>query len=350
MKEGEKQIQNISKIISIAIPLLIILLGVAIIFPFLKYMAFGAILVISLYPLYDRLNKKIKRPTLSSIIMIILTILIIFLPLSYASIVIINEASETYEDLLFSLNFDIIDSVAKKIFQGDFNIDAFLATKLVSYRDGIIEEIPNILSSATNIIINMVIMLFLMFYLFRDGDKIYKRFYDSVKIDDDAKRQFFTKIKGMSKAILNGQLVVAIIQGIIGGIGFWIFGVDAPILWGVVMAILSLLPLFGAALVWFPASIILMGKGHVGMGIGLLLYGGIIVSQIDNVIRPIFVGKKGNIHPFLVFVGVLGGISVFGVLGVLLGPLVLGISWAMAEFYIEYSRKLAKNKKASAES
>ena len=135
-------------------------------------------------------------------------------------------------------------------------------------------------------------------------------------------------------ATIYGVIITAIIQGIIGTIGLLIFGVQNPILWGMVMIILAMLPFVGAGLVWFPAAIIKIAGGDLFNGFGLLFYGLFIVSTIDNMIRPKLIGARANIHPVVILLGVLGGLAVFGLMGLIIGPLCLSILMVFIDFYV----------------
>jgi predicted PurR-regulated permease PerM len=144
----------------------------------------------------------------------------------------------------------------------------------------------------------------------------------------------------ITSATIYGQIMLSLVQGALGGLGFLIFGVSSPILWGLVMAIFAFLPVIGTAFIWVPAGLILLVNGLLShsnsllwRGIGLLLYGALIVSTVDNLLRPRIVGRKAHMHPVLVLLGVLGGLQAFGFLGFVIGPLILALLMTFVRIY-----------------
>jgi predicted PurR-regulated permease PerM len=133
-----------------------------------------------------------------------------------------------------------------------------------------------------------------------------------------------------------GTLFIALIQGLLAGVGFWIFGLPQPALWGTLTIITALVPVVGTALIWLPASIYLFSTGVTGMALGLFLWGAILVGSIDNFLRPKLIERYMKVHPFFILISVLGGLSLFGPLGFLLGPLVLSLILALLEIYPEF--------------
>jgi predicted PurR-regulated permease PerM len=171
-----------------------------------------------------------------------------------------------------------------------------------------------------------------MFFLWRDWDRLIKKLHQLIHLRKHHEAHIMSKMNDMTYAIVYGNFIVALIQGAVGALGFMIFGVPSPLVWGLVMAFFSLIHIIGTPVVWVPASLLLILDGissasnnEIIRGVGLFLYGLIIISTIDNILKPKIIGGRGNIHPVLVLIGVLGGIGLFGLIGIIIGPLILGL-------------------------
>jgi len=148
-------------------------------------------------------------------------------------------------------------------------------------------------------------------------------------------------------AVFYGNIFVAIIQGILGGVGFFVLGVESPVLWGFVMILFALIPYFGTAIIWLPAALNLLFKGYLendasytARGIILIVYGILVISSIDNILKPRLIGSKAQVHPVLVLLGVLGGLSLFGFIGLILGPVMLALLMTFVDIYEEEKAEL----------
>ena len=186
---------------------------------------------------------------------------------------------------------------------------------------------------AFNVIAMLFIMIFSMYYFFKDGPAFIEKFKRMSPLSDDYEDRLIEKFSSMTRATIKGTLVIAVIQGCLGGIAFWIFGVPSPLFWGLAMVILSIIPMVGSALVWLPAGIIKVATGSWGEGLGILVVGFGLISTIDNVLRPRLVGKDTAMHPLLIFFGTLGGISVFGIVGFIVGPIIAALFVTIWEIY-----------------
>jgi predicted PurR-regulated permease PerM len=181
------------------------------------------------------------------------------------------------------------------------------------------------------------IMLYLLFFLFRDGERIVAGLVRVVPMGDERERRLLEKFATVSRATVKGTLVVAVVQGTLGGLLFWAVGIDAAIFWGVVMGILSILPAVGPALVWGPAAIILFATGALVQGIVLIVIGTLLIGLVDNFLRPILVGRETEMPDYLVLLATLGGLSVFGLAGFVAGPIVAALCLVLWEMVaLEY--------------
>jgi predicted PurR-regulated permease PerM len=178
--------------------------------------------------------------------------------------------------------------------------------------------------------VGLGIMLYLLFLLLRDGSSLAEQIKKAIPLHGDQKAALFTRFADVVRATVKGGIVVAIVQGALGGIAFWFLGFHAAMLWAVVMAFLSLIPAVGATLVWLPVAIYLLVTGAVWQGIGLSLYGVLVIGLVDNLLRPFLVGKGTKLPDYVVLISTLGGIEVFGLNGFVIGPLIAAmfmVSW-----------------------
>jgi predicted PurR-regulated permease PerM len=179
------------------------------------------------------------------------------------------------------------------------------------------------------------LMLYLLFFFFRDGDAILRGAFRALPMGDEREERLFRKFAEVSRATVKGTLVVAAIQGAIGGILFWLVGIQAAIFWAVIMGILSLLPALGPALVWGPAAIILFATGHVWQGVVVVVGGTLVIGLIDNLLRPVLVGRETKMPDYLILLATLGGISAFGLAGFVVGPIIAALCLVMWEMFAD---------------
>lgn len=188
-------------------------------------------------------------------------------------------------------------------------------------------------------IVDSLLMLYILFFFLRDGNKMVAGLIRALPFGDMREQRLFRKFAEVSRVTVKGTLVVGVVQGAIGGLLFWILGIGAPVLWGVIMAILSLLPAVGTAMVWIPAAIILIVRGNTWKGIILLISGTLIIGLVDNVLRPILVGRGARMPDFLVLIATLGGLTAFGISGFILGPILAALFLTVWKIFAEdYSK------------
>src|SRR5690606_34785190 len=176
-----------------------------------------------------------------------------------------------------------------------------------------------------------------------DGDALARRLNDSIPLRPEQRRALAEKFTMVIRAMIKGTLAVAVVQGVLGGLIFWLLGIPAAALWGVVMGILSLLPAVGSPIVWGPVAIYLLATGEVWQGLVLLAYGALVIGLIDNVLRPILVGKDTRIPDYVVLISTLGGLALFGVNGLLLGPVIAALFLAVWDIFSTSRRRAAES-------
>ena len=184
-----------------------------------------------------------------------------------------------------------------------------------------------------NFIVSLLLVLYLLFFFLRDGGALTRRIRDAVPLRAEQQRALFTKFAVVTRAMFKGNLLVAAVQGALGGLIFWFLGIHAPVLWGVLMAFLSLLPAVGAAAVWLPVAVYFLATGAVWEGVVLIAYGAFVVGLVDNLLRPYLVGKDTQMPDYVVLISTLGGIAIFGLDGLVMGPVIAAMFIAVWDIF-----------------
>ena len=202
---------------------------------------------------------------------------------------------------------------------------------------GVSSFLINSLSSATvgtvNFLFTLFILLYTMFFFLVDGEKLLTKILYYLPLQDHDERRILEKFTSVTRATLKGTAVIGILQGGMAGFAFWVVGIPSSVFWGAIMAVLSIIPGIGTALVWGPAAIILAASGHIGKAAGLAVFCAIVVGSIDNLLRPKLVGKDTQMHELMIFFGTLGGIVMFGVMGIIIGPIVAALFVTIWDIY-----------------
>ena len=331
--------------------LLVVAVSVAfawILWPFFGAVLWGTILAIVFAPLDRRLQANFgERRTLAALTTVVIVLLLVILPFTLIGGLLIQEALGAYDkfqsgelsvsryfqqalgalpawiiDVLHRFGLADLGSVQNKMSTGLMQGSKFLATKAVE-----------IGQNTFDMAVNVCIVLYLLFFLLRDGDELARRIRTAVPLHPDQRRELFEMFTTVTRATVKGNVVTAIVQGALGGLIFWILDVHAPVLWGVVMAFLSLLPAVGCALVWLPVAIFFLVTGALWQGIVLIAFGVLVIGLVDNVLRPILVGKDTKMPDYVVLVSTLGGIAIFGLNGFVIGPLIAAMFMSVWEIF-----------------
>jgi predicted PurR-regulated permease PerM len=185
------------------------------------------------------------------------------------------------------------------------------------------------------------VMLYLLFFLLRDGKELSAHAARALPLEPKHTRRLLQQFATVVRATVKGNVVVALVQGTLGGLAFWFLNISGPLLWGALMALLSLLPAVGAAMVWGPVAVYLLSTGSFGAGIGLAVWGVLVIGLVDNVLRPILVGKETRMPDYLVLIATLGGLAAFGLNGFVIGPVIAAIFIACWAIFVEVRREQA---------
>ncbi len=308
-----------------------------IIMPFFGAILWGLVSAIVFSSVNDRLLLKMRgRKNTAAGLTLLLVIAIVIVPLIMIGSLLVDQALDTYTRLqtrqidVGRAVQDVRDALpgwARGMLDrfGVGDLDA-LRGKLDSVatsaaRIGAAQAV-NVGSSAFNFVMSLGVMLYLTYFLLRDGRQLTRRIGEAIPMRADTRRDLFDKFTTVIRATVKGSIVVAIVQGLIGGIVFALIGVEAALLWGVVMGILSLVPAIGAGLIWLPVAVYLFATGAVWQGVVLVLAGVFVIGMVDNVLRPILVGKDTRMPDYVVLISSLGGIAVVGINGFIVGPVI----------------------------
>jgi predicted PurR-regulated permease PerM len=336
-----------------------VILGYALVLifaPFIGPIAWAAFLAFLLYPLNLRLRRRLTGNATAAGILTFLAPITILLPFSALSIDFVTQISALLRRLQKSAAQLDIKSWSDL---QQFPLIARLNAWLEAHTGISAEQIQNWLISGTSEVLQraaslgggfflgalgslfgFAIMLFLLFFFLRDGDVMVARARELIPLDEARKERLFHQLSGVTRAIVIGTSVTALMEGVLIGIGFTIASLPSPVVFGVAAALLSMLPVGGAAFVWGPAVIWLFFDGRWGFAIFMLGWG-ILLGGLDNVLRPVLISGRAKISSLAVFIGVLGGIPAFGAIGIIAGPVVLSLALALIEFAEEVRPRAA---------
>jgi predicted PurR-regulated permease PerM len=311
--------------------------------PFVAVLAWATVLVIVFYPVHQRLLKRVKKPGLTALLSCILVILTILVPVVLVTVAVLNELSGALNNLQATIAYlldpnspytgRVLGWVSQYIDIEQLRSGQYLFDRLKGVSGQVAGQTLGVIGGVIGAIVQMFFVVFTMYYLFRDGDKIFSVLRDALPLENEQATAIMARTRDVIGASVYGVLAIAIVQGVLGGLAFWALGVPSAIVWGVVMTFLSMIPMLGAFLVWVPAAIYLGLTGHPVKALIMVLWGTLVIGMADNFLRPKLVGERTKLHELLIFFAVLGGLQVFGVLGIVLGPVVLAITLALVDVF-----------------
>ena len=323
-----------------------------ILLPFYGAVFWGFILAVMFMPLNDYFLSKIpKKKNTAALLTLSVCLLIVIIPLIVVIGALTQESAALYQKILTrSVNFDTsFQFIVSKLpdwvtdllnhsgittlaeFQQKISSGVLQASQYIAGKLFVIGQ--NILDFA----IGFGIMLYLLFFLLRDGNELATRIRKIIPLADGHKTLLLTKFTGVIRATVKGNLVVAIVQGALGGLVFWFLGIEAALLWGAIMSVLSLLPA-GSGVIWVPVAIYFLATGAIMKGVILLVFGILVIGLIDNLLRPLLVGKDTQMPDYLVLISTLGGMALFGLNGFVIGPVIAALFLTAWELFSTISQ------------
>ena len=320
-----------------------------IIWPFFDSIFWGAVLAILFTPLNRRLLVLTRgRQNLAAFTTVMICLVIVILPLTFISTSLVQEGIGFYQklqsgelhlianiqqvinalphwmiDLLDRLGLDNISALQEKLSGNLMAGSKLVATQAITVG-----------YNTFDFIIGFGIMLYLLFFLLREGAALSARIRQAIPLNEEHKQYLLNKFIVVLHATVKGNIAVAAAQGALGGIIFWVLDIQGALFWGVLMAFLSLLPAIGAALIWAPVAIYFFVTGDIGSGIILSAFGILVIGLVDNILRPILVGKDTHMPDYVVLISTLGGMTIFGLSGFIIGPVIAAIFIAVWDLFV----------------
>lgn len=309
--------------------------------PFIGVLLWAGVLTVTFGPVHQRILARTKKPNVSAILACLLVILTLGVPAALITWAIIHEITPAVTTLQAGFNDLLSPSspiTGPAITWLGEHVDlemvrAQITEQLGGIGTSLASRTIGIVGGVVSIIIEALFVVFVMFYLFRDGKQVRAALSNVIPLRNRQTYEIFVRTREVVSASVHGVLVISVIQGALGGIAFWALGLPSAVLWSVAMMFLSLIPMTGAFVVWIPAAIYLFVKGSWVKALLLTLWGVLVIGMIDNFLRPRLVGERAKLHELFIFFAVLGGLQLFGVLGIVLGPVVLAIALALFDAF-----------------
>ena len=333
MASNEERLIAYRRTVAIIIALVVFVLAFLIIRPFLIPIIAAAVLTYIFYPLYkflaDRLPKFLPRNSIAALITCLLVVAIVLIPMVSITGLLTKEIRNGYvyfQQVVHSPNFSfnlppMLSERLGDISQYEEQIANF-GIQVIGWMQGVIKAIPNVA-------LGIFITIFALYYFLKGREAIFEFLQDFFPLPTGRYKQIVSRFDDLSRGILLGQIVVGTIHGLLAWGAYSFLAVPNPVLWAFITAIISIIPVLGAALVWFPIAVYLYVTGLVNgtywQGIALLIYGLLVMTTIDNALKPKIMGDSAHIHPLVLFLGILGGIQLLGLPGIVIGPLVLAL-------------------------
>ncbi len=347
MTEAMSDSQKVPKLFLLMLALVISFIFYSMVKGFLVAVLFAAIFSGLAYPLFQRLTRWLRgRRSVASVATVLLVFLVIILPLIGLVGIITAEALEVSQEVRPWLE--------RQVAQPD-ELDRLLESmpfvdQLAPYKDLIQTKAGELAAWVGTFMVNVLaatgrgtaififqlfIMLYAMFFFLLDGPRLLEKILYYVPLQSDDEDRMVGKFLSVSRATLKGTLIIGIVQGTLGGLSFWVAGIDGAVFWATIMAVLSIIPGVGTGLIWVPAVIYLFAAGDTGTAIALTIWNAAVVGSVDNVLRPWLVGKDTQMPDLLILLGTMGGIVLFGAAGIVIGPVIAALFVTVWEIYGE---------------
>jgi predicted PurR-regulated permease PerM len=335
--------------------------------PFISVLIWGIVLTVVFFPLFTGILRRLRgRRTAAAFLTCLLILLLIVLPLTFLGVLITQQSIALYESA--QQNAGSLSDVAARIqelqtrpaaqrilqlaraWMGSAEVD--LAQLLRDAASAVSEFLmaagPSLLRNVGEWFVSFFLIFITMFFLLRDGPYLMATIKAANPLPHAIEDELFKKFEDVCYATFFGSLLTAVAQGLAACLLFWILGLPTPLFWGAIVSLVSLVPIVGAFLVWLPWAAYLLLAGQTTRGVLLLVIGGLVVSSIDNVLKPIIIRGRTDMHPLLVFLSVLGGLQAFGFLGILLGPLLVAVFLTFLNFYqLEFQDTLLRKRSSA---
>jgi len=341
----------------------LVVVTIWIISPFIPSLIIGAVIATGFYPLHKKILKYVKYRTVAAGLSFLLVLLIALLPLAWFTSYLTQEALETYKVAeskvaeLLALDITLIPGILKDSPIGPYleqaseiapvqpeDIIGFASTLIQNTSQFLVGQTTAFAKSLSVLAFHFFVLMLSIFFFLKDGDKVINEVKELLPLTPKYREEIVHKLHDMSQGILYGIFGAGIAQGFLAGIGFALVGIENAAFWGTIMAFFSVVPYIGAALIWVPASLLLLVTGHWIACLFLVGWGALIVSSVDNFIKPIVIGETARIHPLLSFLTILGGLFSMGLAGLIIAPYLVSLALTFLYIYkLEYQEVLEKH-------
>jgi len=339
---------NINRFYLFTIIVFVVILGLLsyqILKPFLQPLAWAIVLSILFYPIYAALMRWVRFKSLASVLTLIFIVIVIFGPFSYVSFLLVSELREV-SGYLQSGEIESVKAVlhgpgAERLLSwlsSQFHLspeqmERLLIENLSKLGTQLIGKVTAGVSNIVSALLDFIFMLLSVFFFLRDGPGFLKKLRDYMPFSEQSKDHLEKQVKDMVISTIYGGVVVALIQGLLGGVAFYFLGIPSPVIWGMAISVMSFVPVMGAFSIWGPATAYLFIEGEVLKGLILLVIGTFGISLVDNILKPIIIGSRTKMPTLVIFFSVLGGIKLFGLIGLIMGPLVVALFISCLEIF-----------------
>ncbi|MCK5149900.1 AI-2E family transporter [Candidatus Pacearchaeota archaeon] len=320
---------------SIVIIAVLVVLSFFLVRPILLSIVVGFILAFIFNPVYNKTRRIVKSKNLSSILICILLIITIIIPLWFLTPILINQSIKFY---VTSQNIDFVEPIksifpslfASEIFSAEVGsvINSFVATATNS----LMNTFSKVLLNFPTLFLQFLVAFFTFFFVLKDKDKVIGYIQSLLPFSKEVEKKLFKSSKDITFSVIYGQIIIGVIQGILTGIGFFIFGAPNALLFTFFAILAGIFPIIGTAIIWVPVAIYLFIAGDTLPALGIMIFG-FLSSIVDNLIRPVLVSRRTTLNPGVILIGMIGGLFLFGVLGFILGPLILAYLFIVLEIY-----------------
>jgi len=333
--------------------LIVVIHQICLIFsPFFRAIFWSGILAFGFYPLYGRLRRALKpRETLAAFLMTLGIFLLVVPPVILLAINLTGQAVDLYqgasayiregrlEQLVEQIrSIALVQRIEVSLFQWEplkQNVADWLLNSTRAIGNFAAAQAGTVTKNILLVALNTVLMTVLLFIFLKDGEKIYQFLYDIAPFEEKNKKSLFKQVNETFAAVIRGQLLTSLTQAVVAGFVFWILGLPVPILFAALTFLIALIPVLGASGVWFPLVIYLVTLQQYGKAIVLFFFGTLVISLIDNLMKPALIGEKTKLPYFLLFFGILGGLKLYGLMGIFIAPVILSLFFALTKIYQE---------------
>ncbi len=306
--------------------------------PYVNLVVLAGTLAFIFYPAYKDILKFVRFQSLAALITVIAVILIVFLPLGFFATKIFSEATSLYTLLAPNGGVDI-GSTINNFTQSNLSglhlpqVTMDLGTLMRQILDWFVQNLGSLFSNVTQILLGIFLILLGLFYFLKDGENLKKWFFSLTSLEPKYENLIVREVEAMASSVIKGTLVIVLIQSIVAGVGFTIFNLPSPAFWGSLVGIASFIPLVGGWIVLAPAIIYLFLVGQVASAIGLAIWSVVIITFVYNILQPQLMGRGNRVHPYVILLSVLGGLALFGPMGLLMGPLMIAFLLSLFKIY-----------------